>query len=210
MRYFNSLPYLITTDYNGNTYALKNLLIRTELIPQLAKNPLIFYQYALQDGDTPEIVANKYYSDSYRYWIVLYGNSNILDPQLDWPYSNQQFQAYLIDKYSEAAGGAENVLGYTQFALHHYEKVTTTIDNDSGTTAIKTVEIDADTYHSIVPFTQTQTFPDGSSVTYTLSTNLVTIYDYEYNVNEAKRNINIINSNFANALETQYKNLVSK
>ena len=58
MKYFNSLPYLTTTNVDGNLYALKNLLIRTQMIPQLAKNPLLFYEYNLQDGDTPEIVAN--------------------------------------------------------------------------------------------------------------------------------------------------------
>jgi len=209
MRYFNSLPYLTTTDYTGNTYALKNLLVRTELIPQLAKNPILFYQYSLQDGDTPENVANRYYGDSYRYWVVLYGNPNILDPQWDWPLSNQQFQAYLIDKYTTDAGGAQKVLSYIQATIHHYEKIITTIDNSTATTAIKTVEVDLNTYNSIMPFSQTQKFSDGTSVTYTLSKNAVSIYDYELKTNEAKRNINLINSSYASDMETQYKKLVS-
>jgi Base plate wedge protein 53 len=209
MKYFNSLPYLVTTDYNGNTYALKNLLIRTGLIPQLAKNPLLFYKYDLQDGDTPEIVANKYYGNSYRYWIVLYGNTNILDPQWDWPLSSQQFQAYLIDKYSTAAGGSSHVLTYTQGTIHHYEKVITTVDNSTETTAIKTVEVDLTTYNSIQPFTQTQAFSNGASVTYTLSKNIVSIYDYELQINEGKRNINLINSTYAGATETQFQSLVN-
>lgn len=208
MKYFDSLPYLVTTDYNGNTYALKNLLIRTELIPQLSKNPLLFYKYDLQDGDTPEIIGNKYYGDSYRYWITLYSNPNILDPQWDWPLSSQQFEAYLIDKYSTAAGGSNHVLTYTQGTIHHYEKIVTTVDNSTGTTAIKTVEVDLTTYNSIQPFTQTQAFSNGTSVTYTLSKNIVSIYDYELQINEGKRNINLIKSSYASSIESQYQNLV--
>ena len=58
MRYFNSLPNLITTDNKGNLLALKNLLVRTSLLTKLQENPLLFYKYDLQEGDTPEIVAN--------------------------------------------------------------------------------------------------------------------------------------------------------
>lgn len=206
MRYFNSLPYLTTNDNNGNIVALKNLLIRTQLIPQLAKNPLLFYTYSVQDGDTPEIIANKYYGDPFRFWITLYGNPTILDPQADWPMSSQQFLIYLNDKYGAVANG--NVLSYTQGTVHHYEKTVTSIDGDSGTTVIKTVEIDEPTYNLITPSTVTQTFPNGTTITYTISTNAVSIYDYENNLNESKRNINIINSAYANQIESRYQTLV--
>lgn len=202
MKYFNSLPFLTTTDNNGNSIALRNLLIRTEMIPQLAKNPLVFYQYTLQEGDTPEIVANKYYGDPFRYWIVMYGNPNMLDAQSDWPLTTQQFLLYLNDKYMEVSNN--NVLSYTQGTVHHYEKVVTTIDNTSQTTAIKTVEIDENTYNNLQTFTNTV-----GSVTYSVSGNAVSIYDYENQLNESKRNINLINNTYASAMETQYQLLVN-
>lgn len=209
MRYFGSLPNLILTDVNNEIYTLKNLLIRTEIIPQLAKNPLIFYKYSVQEGDTPEIVADKYYGDSFRYWMVLYGNQNIMDPQWDWPLSANQFTAYLQDKYSAAAGGINNVISYIQGTVHHYEKVITSIDSDSGTTAIKNVQVDYNTYLSISPFTEVKSFPDGTSVTYSISSKEVSIYEYELGINEAKRDIQIINSNYATQLESTYNTLVN-
>ena len=209
MKYFSTLPNIVTTDDKGNSLLYKNLLVRTQLIPKLANNPLIFYKYAIQDGETPEIIADKYYGDSYRYWMVLYGNSNILDPQWDWPLSSSNFTLYLENKYSAAANGSSNVLSYTQSTAHHYEKITTTIDNTTNTTAIKNIEIDYNTYLATETFTQTNQFPDGSSVTYTVSKNEVSIYEYEVNTNEAKRNINIINSIYATQLENQFQSLVS-
>jgi hypothetical protein len=209
MKYFNSLPILSNTDSNGNSYLMRNLLIRTDLIPQLAKNPLVYYQYELREGDTPESVAQKYYGDQYRYWIVLYGNPDMLDPQGDWPLSSKQFLTYLQDKYSDVAGGKDRVLSYVQGTTHHYEKIITTTDNDSQTTVVKNVDVDQSTYNLIIPKTQTQTFPNGSSVTQVTSKTAVSIYDYENNLNEAKRNINLIKSSYANQMETQFKQLVN-
>jgi len=210
MRYFDSLPNTVTKDQNNNNVVVKNLLIRTQLLPQLSSNPLVYYKYSIQDGETPEIIADKYYGDSYRYWMVLYGNSNIMDPQFDWPLSNQEFGDYLIDKYSTAAGGANNVIAYTTSTVHHYEKVVTTVDNETQTTAIKVIEVDANTYANVQSSTYTQSFPNGTSVTLSVSTNAVSIYNYEVNLNESKRDIKIIKSSYATALETQYKTLVNQ
>jgi hypothetical protein len=56
--------------------------------------------------------------------------------------------------------------------------------------------------------TETQTFPNGSTVTYTVSKSAISLYDYENNINESKRNINLIKSSYANQMETQLKQLV--
>ena len=209
MKYFSTLPNIVTTDNQGKSLLYKNLLVRTQLIPQLANNPLIFYKYAIQDGETPEIIADKYYGDSFRYWMVLYGNSNILDPQWNWPLSSKEFTLYLENKYAEAANGSSNVLSYTQSTAHHYEKIISTIDGTTNTTAVKNIEIDLNTFLNTQFFNETQTFSDGSTVTYTISKKEVSIYDYEVNTNEAKRNINIINNAYATALETQFQSLVN-
>ncbi len=94
MLYFNTLPKILTNDNKNNAIVLTNLLARAELVQNLMTNPLMFYEYNIQDGDTPDIVASKYYGDSYRYWLVLFSNQ-ILDPQWDWPLSSQQFTLYL-------------------------------------------------------------------------------------------------------------------
>lgn len=209
MKYFKSLPNLINTDYKGNAIVLKNLLVRTQLAPKLAKNTLVFYQYAIQEGDTPEIIAHKYYGNPFRFWMVLYGNNHIMNPLTDWPMTSRQFLIYLQNKYKDVAGGVDNVLSYIQGTVHHYEKIVKTIDNMTGTTSIKNIEIDEESYNSLMPFKQTQSFSDGSSVTYELSKQQFSIYEYELNENESKRNINIINSRYTTQLETQYQTLVN-
>lgn len=209
MRYFDSLPNIFITDTNNNSVAMKNLMVRTQLLPELAKNPLLFYKYSIQDGDTPEIIADKYYGDSYRYWMVLYGNSGIVDPQFDWPLTSDRFLKYLKDKYKVAAGGEQYVLSYTQGTVHHYEKITTTIDETSKTEAIKNVIVDYETYLLITESSTTKTFPSGTSVTLKESKRAVSIYNYELEKNESKRDINLINSSYINQMETSYNALVN-
>ena len=133
MQYFDTLPKVIYTQ-NGVSSVYTNLLARVSVIPQLLKDPLIYYSYDIQEGDTPEIIAHKYYGDSYRYWIVLFANE-LLDPQWDWPMTYNMFEQYLADKYPST-----NI--YVE--VEYYEKVITQYDVNTQTTTVNKVRIDED------------------------------------------------------------------
>jgi hypothetical protein len=197
MQYFNSLPKIIYTDENGSSSVRTNLLARASIIPSLFSNPLLYYQYDIQDSDTPETVAHKYYNDSYRYWIILFSNQ-MFDPQWDWPLTTNQFNAYIADKYP-----TEDVYS----TIHHYEKVITQTNNDTVTTS--NVIIDEDSYNNLTPSTHSYILPTGS-VTVKTDKKIVSVYEYELSVNESKRTINLINSRYVNQIETQFKKLLSK
>ena len=206
MKYFETLPKVITTDYRNNALLLTNIMARAEIIPALLSNPLIFYSYDIQEGDSPEIIAHKYYGDSYRYWLVLFANQ-ILDPQFEWPLTSQQFDLYLNDKYS-AAANSSTVLSYTQSTIQEYRKSITTYDPVSLETTTKTIVIDQSTYNTTQTGTVTQSFSDGTSVTQTTTKTAVSIYDYEIEKNEEKRNIKLINSDYASDFEKQFTSLM--
>lgn len=219
MKYFDTLPSIVTTDYNNNLILLKNLLARAVLLPQVKNNPLVLYTYAVQDGDTPETVAYKYYGSVDRYWIVLHGNQS-LDPQWDWPLTSQQFQKYIIKKYKQDTANSlsisvnstndSQVLSYTLGTVHHYEKTITTRDNVTQTQGVKTITIDETTYNSTTTSDRTVTFSDGSTSIQSTTKDVVSIYNHENNLNEAKRNIKLINSSFAGSLELQLKSLMGR
>jgi hypothetical protein len=199
MFYFNSFPKVSTIDYNGNTIVLTNLLKRIELIPSLLKNPLLFYQYDIQEGDTPDIIANKYYGDSYRYWLPLFGNET-MDPQWDWPLTSSQFDAYIKDKYGSVSAATGTVKEYRQ--------TITTVDSYTLEETSKTIVVDETTYNAITPGISSATFPSGAIVTQTISKSAVSVYDYELEQNEAKRTINLINSIYTSEIESQFKSLM--
>jgi len=209
MLYFDTFPLVIASDYKNNAILLTNLMSRVQIIPSLLRNPLLFYSYDLKESDRPDIIANKYYDDSNKYWMVLYANE-IIDPLYDWPLTSQQFDAYLKDKYSQAAGGDAYVLTYTTGTVQEYRKTITTYDSTSLETTTKTVVVDLTTYNSITTGSVTQTFSSGASVTRTISKTPVSIYDYEIELNEAKQNIKLINSSYSNQLENDLKTLMAQ
>lgn len=207
MLYFESIPKILTPDVNGDGIILTNLMTRSEIIPSLLNNPMMFYKYDIQEGDTPEIVADKYYGDSYRYWVVLYANQ-IMDPQWNWPLTNQQFDTYLINKYSSISN-LPNVLSYTQATLKEYRKTIKSIDSISLVETVDTFVVDETTYNQPIIPSANYNLPN-STVTQNITTSIVSIYDYELEQNESKRTINLINKIYVSELEQQFKSLMSK
>jgi hypothetical protein len=208
MLYFNSFPKVAVLDSTGNQILMTNIMARSEIIPSLLNNPLLYYKYDIQDSDRPDIIANKYYEDSNRYWLILMSNQ-ILDPIREWPLTSQQFETYLTDKYSVAAN-TSTVLSYTQGTVYQYTKTITTYESVSMEETSKTFIVDLPTYTLTQTGTIQQSFSDGSYVKQTTTKNAVSIYEYETTQNEDKRNINLINAKYASQFESNFKSLMSK
>lgn len=197
MQYFATLPKILTSDNQNNSIILTNLLARASVIDSIMQDPLLYYTYDIQEGDTPEIIAHKYYGDMYRYWIVLMVNQT-LDPQWDWPMTGEVFEKYVADKYNFDPHAT----------IHHYEKITQQYDNSTGSSATWVSVIGDMEYNDFTPDTKTYNLPTGQ-VTVTTSKRAVDYYTYEFEKNESKRNIKLLNKNYASEFETDFKKLMS-
>lgn len=195
MKYFNILPKIIVTE-NGNSTIRTNLLARSSIIPGLFSNPLLFYDYDIQEGDTPEIIAYKYYGDVYRYWLVLFANQ-IINPQWDWPMTENVFNQYLAKKYPNTD---------VYITLHHYEKIITTLDNYTNTTTVDTFTISENEYNNFTPETKTYKTNTIDCVV-SQTARPVSIYQVENEKNESRRSIKILNSGYVNQIESEIKKL---
>jgi hypothetical protein len=217
MKYFQQFPLVKMTDYNGNTVNVTNIMERVEIIPSLLNNSLLFYSYDIKDSDTPDIISKKYYNDSYRYWITLFGGQR-LDPIGDWPMPPNLFNDFLIDKYASVTANSLNipvanvtssqVLTYTQNTVYHYIESVTTIDSTSSESNTTIYYIDEATYNNTIVGTMNSVLPSGAGVTQTITKYPQYIYDYEIQANEDKRSINLVNVSYAGALEKQLSSLL--
>ena len=118
--YFTKFPYIIYDSVgNGEFKIVTNLLRRVAIRSKIKVNTLFFDTYDVKEGETPEMIAHKLYGDSELHWIVLLVN-NVTEIYHQWPKNNNQFLAYINDKYSNVD------------ATHHYE-----ISQTSGDTTIK-------------------------------------------------------------------------
>ena len=121
--YFSNIPKILYQDRNTDTYKLvTNLLRRVKIRAKVKENAVLLDTYDVKDGETPEIIAHKYYGDSEYHWIVLLVN-DITDVYHQWPMRYSQFLQFVNDKYSDPYG------------VHHYE-----IAQSSGDTT-KTIEV---------------------------------------------------------------------
>jgi hypothetical protein len=171
-------------------------MARCSIIPEILKNPLVYYSYDIQEGDTPEIIAYKYYGDSYSYWIILYANQ-ILDPQWHWPLQSSILESYISDKYNFN----------TKETIHHYEKIITKYNSNTNTTTIEKYIIDEDSYDNLNETTFERSMATGPFSVKT-SRKTVSYFDYEVDLNESYRNIKILNSAYVGELEQQFKKLM--
>ena len=214
-KYFNYFPktfYTSNNDVNG-VEAITNIIARFAFDSQLKENTSAFYPYQVQDSDTPEIIADKYYGDVEYHWVVLLFN-NIIDPQFDWPLKNDTLIDYIDKKYT--ANGSANTPAQSGLTwalsennVQGYFKVVTTTAND-GTITQEKITIDANTYANVATGTNTYTTQAGESVKVVVTKETQSYYTYETNLNEAKREINLIKPEFMLAIEKEFKKIIKQ
>lgn len=201
-KYFSKYPKILHSFDGINGTLVTNLLARIKMADSVLTNTLIYYEYSIQEGDTPEIVANKLYKDSEKHWVVLLTNK-IFDPFYEWPQSSNQFNKFIINKY----GSLESALT----TPHHYEKIVSSRDSYSGETTTKVYEIDLTSYNALPaePTIVTRTFDNGISVTVTTSRRQVSEYDYESELNEKRRVIKLLKKEFIPQVEKELTALMA-
>lgn len=97
-KYFENFPII---NYNGRL--VRDLTRRNSFVKSLSTNPFVFQPYTVKEGERPEDIAYHYYGSTDYTWLVYLAN-NIIDPYTQWPLSEENFNRFLIDKYTEKSG----------------------------------------------------------------------------------------------------------
>ena len=99
-KYFRYFPKTIYSLNGSNSLdTVTNLTASFSFDESLTENSISYYQYTVPDGETPEIVANKFYGSSEKHWIVLKMN-NIFDVKTDWPLEQRILNETIRSKYA--------------------------------------------------------------------------------------------------------------
>lgn len=181
--YFENFPKVsYDIDKTGNKIDVTNLFVRYKIVDAFKKQPAVYYDYNIKDGERPDVIAAKYYEDASLDWIILLAN-NIIDPQFEWPLDRKSFENYVKKKYGSVSTAKEQT--------HHYEQITQqqSVLFDSTVVPEEFHEIDLTTYDTLAA---------GDK-------RIVTSYEYEDRVNEAKRNIKLLSEDYVLILLTQIR-----
>jgi hypothetical protein len=213
--YFNFFPKTFYTlkDKTNTLDVVTNIISRFAFENNLKENSLVYYSYAIQDSDTPEIIAHKFYGNVERHWIVLLFN-NIVDPQFDWPLNSRSFAEYVNQKYNDRIEGTEFLSGFdwaaSQNNVHSYYKIirkTNSLDDNIFETEI---QIDEEQYNKLAPFFTDYVLQNGSFVREQITKKTKTFLQYEDELNEKKRLIKLLKPEFIPAVEDEFIRVISR
>ena len=177
--YVSRLPGATISDYKK----VKNIFKRGVLREDIFQNLSFFTKYQVKGDDRPDNVANEVYNDPDLDWLVLISN-NIINFQSEWPLTQLEFDAFLLEKYGTYAKINE---------AHHYETVE--IKNNSGAIIVNEgLQVESD---FSISFYDTKI---GQQVTVNNSAVPVTNYEYEEGLEDKKRDIFLLKPEYVNVV----------
>lgn len=111
--YFKRFPviyYPVTINGVQQYASLKDVTINVRFIKEFVSNITLYDFYDIVDGETPEIISEKFYGTPLYHWIIMLINERY-DYLEDFPISYNQLRENAVENYGE-----ENI-----YATHHYE-----------------------------------------------------------------------------------------
>ncbi len=185
--YFRRLPNLdypsLLNDRESNTDFIqtKNLFRRVKIREDLFANFMQFDKYEVIGDERPDNVSEKVYNRDDLDWVILLSN-NIIDINNEWPMNQSQLNMFLNEKYTPQQ----------LVSIHHYETLELR-DNKNQLILPDGLVVDEDfnmEYLSGGQIKSTNSLVSGRPV------RAVTFFDYENDLNEQKRNINVLKKDF--------------
>ena len=192
--YFRQLPEL---DYpslaNDRSSAydyqiVKNLFKRAVLREDIMNDVTYFTKYQVKGDERADTIASNFYNDAGLDWVILTTN-NIVHVRDEWPMGANDFLTYINQKYTAAE--LSNV--------HHYE---TLLILDAFGNMIQPEGLFVDSNHSV-------TFLDNGVSTTLSRIKEVTFLQHETDLNDKKREINILKSSFVELFLRDVEDMMS-
>jgi hypothetical protein len=185
--YFRKFPII---SYNG--VRVRDITRRVAFSQKKLRDPLLFLPYTIRENEKAEDLAHNYYGSVDYTWLVLMAN-DMLDPYTDWPLNTEMLNRYFIDTYAEISGAADyDVIAWGQSEMIADNIIFYYKSNEQN----KVIRVGPET------FTLEAALQAGWSA--------MRIYDYEFALNEEKRNIQLIDKLYKDKIDNEFRKLIVK
>lgn len=113
--YFNSFAkiYYDFPNYTGDDtflQVLTDITTNVRIRKQILEDITLYDEYDIKEGETPEIIAEKYYGNPEYHWIILLANQRY-DYLSDFPLTSAELYEHTVNTYGE-----DHI-----YDVHHYE-----------------------------------------------------------------------------------------
>lgn len=229
--YFQKFPYTFySLDDGKSAQLIQNILIRNKINDEVKNSFVLYDEYDVKDGETPEILAFKFYGDSNLHWLILQMNE-ILDPRFDWPLDTRRFNDYLnskyndingIDHYEDSSGDQINgnvTLNASVFNNYDVGDVVYNLSSkgigfitSAPTSTSRIVTVTEGGFKSSNQISDNILGTNKTTITSTTSITgtPVTFYTTEDRANEAKRRIRVLKPQFVSAVISEFDEKITE
>ena len=195
--YVNRLPNSGISDY----IKVKNLFKKGYLREDIFQDTTVFTKYEIKGNDRPDNVAFDFYNDSSLDWLVLQCN-NIINIQSEWPMTQQNFDRYLLDKYSNFPSPYTSAYDWLYNGAHHYE--TKEVKNSTGAVIVPAgLRVAAG-----IGVTFYDYFVNGITKAEKITTK-ISNYEYESEIEDKKRNIFLLKQRYINVVRDDMEEIMT-
>ena len=196
MSYFRELPDIL---YQSNLLhkvssqeyiQIKNIFRRVKIQDWIQDNVQFFNKYTIRDGERPDTMAERLYGTSERDWIIVL-TAGITNIRNDWPLSNYDLYRYVEAKY-----------GTDLNAIHHHETIE--VRDNKGRLILPAGQRVDQNFTIPTPYDASATNfyvgvrPQSDNISYkSVNSDInpvtgVSNYEYETQLNESKRRIEVM------------------
>ena len=205
--YFPNIEYVSrTTDRSSaeEYITVKNIFRRAKIRNDFYNVATAFEDYMIIANERPDQVAEAVYGDPRYDWVILTAN-NITNMREQWPLNAQDFQNYILEKYKTESALEEIHHYITEISIDSRKRIVVPeglrVDSNFNSQYLDQstrVEIDyGGTLNDIATVDNVGTVRDSNGNIVTHDNILaVTNYEYEENLNDAKRRIKILKEDY--------------
>tara|TARA_B100000941_G_scaffold91912_1_gene63781 strand:- start:188 stop:931 length:744 start_codon:yes stop_codon:yes gene_type:complete len=205
--YFPDIEYVSrTTDRSSaeEYITVKNIFKRATIRNDFYNVATAFEDYMIIANERPDQVAEAVYGDPRYDWVVLTAN-NITNMREQWPLNAQDFQNYILEKYKTESAFTEIHHYITEISIDSRKRIVVPeglrVDSNFNSQYLDQstrVEINyGGTLNDITTIDNVGTVRDSNGNIVTHDNVLaITNYEYEENLNDAKRRIKILKEDY--------------
>lgn len=189
MEYFSEFPliaYDFSTDKEKISYLLRDITRNVRFRKDVLSDLILYDEYDIMDGETPELISAKVYGSPYFHWVVMLANEayNWVE---DYPLTDAELNTYIEEKYGSTEQAKQKIKHYVNSegeVVYYSPDYASFKYVDPNTGNLESLNYDKGIIKPI------------------------NCYDYEVMINESKRRIRLISPNVLSTVMKTFRDLM--
>lgn len=220
---------LVSRNSSYDYVRAKNIFRRAKIREDIFQSSVAFEKYKVIGNERPDQVAQKIYGSAEYDWVVLLSN-NIINIRDEWPLSDSELSNYLLTKYTETelsqvhhyeTKAQFDIRGKlivpagkivdSDFTVKYYDEsiAITQIQNVSYSFDSNQIRFDSSIIRFNSTFEQENSYGGSITIPSTQLVRSVSIYEYETQKNDEKRNIFVLQPRYLQTIIDDFKDIMS-